>query len=127
MLDMAMTTAQREKQQTISEVPRIMRKVPFLPKLILENWLLYRELQRIKHRLSELEERIPEEKVIVLREIKREDAKKEIRELLKGGRTLYFSEIAGELSIDLELVVGICQELLEKGEIGVDGDALQVA
>lgn len=120
-----MTTAQREK--AISEIPRITRKVLFLPKLILENWLLHRELQRIKRRLSELERRIPEEKVIVLREIKREDAKKEIRELLKGGRTLYFSEIAGELSIDLELVVGICQELLEKGEIGIDGDALQVA
>jgi Mn-dependent DtxR family transcriptional regulator len=63
--------------------------------------------------------------VIVLRKLSREEAKDEIKDLFKTGRTLYYSDIARELRIDLELVVEICQELVEKGEFEVNDDAVQ--
>jgi len=88
-----------------------------------ENVLLRKELDRINHKLAELEERIPEEKVIVLRQISREQAKQEIKQLFSTGRTLYYSDIAEELGLDLKLVVEICQELEEAGEIAVDDSA----
>ena len=62
---------------------------------------------------------MPKEQVIILREISREQAKEEIRKLFLEGDTLYFSDIAKRLSLDLELVVDISRELLEKGEIQV--------
>ena len=60
----------------------------------------------------------------MLRDITREEAKKEIRQLFLTGRTLYYSDIAEELELDLELVVGICREFQENKEIGIDKDAL---
>jgi len=92
--------------------------------LMEENALLRQEIGQIKQKLSELEERIPEEKVIVLREISREKAKKEIRQLFSNERTLYYSDIAEELRLDLKLVVDICHELQESGEIGIDDRVL---
>ena len=59
----------------------------------------------------------------MIRDIARKDAIKEIRQLFKSGRTLYYSDIANELSLDLSLVVDICRELQEKKEIGVDEKA----
>ena len=94
------------------------------PSLVAENTLLRGEIERIKQRLAELERRMPEEKVIVLREISREQAKQEIQELFSNGRTLYYSDIAEELRLDLELVVDICRELQGSGEIKVDENAL---
>ena len=88
-----------------------------------ENVLLRKELDRINHKLAELEERMPEEKVIVLREISREQAEQEINQLFSSDRTLYYSDIAEELGLDLKLVVEICQELEEAGEIAVDDSA----
>jgi len=92
--------------------------------LMEENASLRQEIEQIKQKLSELEERIPEERVIVLREISREEAKEEIRQLFLNGRTLYYSDIAEELGLDLKLVVDICHELQESGEIGVDDRVL---
>ena len=92
--------------------------------LMEENASLRQEIEQIKQKLSELEERIPEEKVIVLREISREKAKKEIRQLFSNERTLYYSDIAEELRLDLKLVVDICHELQESGEIGIDDRVL---
>jgi len=94
------------------------------PSLATENILLQREIEQIKRRLAELEKRMPKEKVIVLREISREQAKQEIQQLFSSGRTLYYSVIAEELSLDLELVVDICQELQDSGEVTVDESAL---
>ena len=88
--------------------------------LATENILLRKEVDRINDKLAELEERIPEEKMIVLREIPREQAKQEIQQLFSSDRTLYYSDIAEELGLDLKLVVEICQELEEAGEIAVD-------
>jgi len=85
---------------------------------------LQEELKQTKQRLLELESRISEEEVIVIRDITREEAKKEIRQLFLTGRTLCYSDIAEELKLDLKLVVDICREFQENKEIGIDEDAL---
>ena len=68
---------------------------------------------------------MPKEKVIVLREISREQAKQEMQQFFSTGRTLYYSDIAEELRLALELVVDIWRELQGKGEIKVDEDILR--
>jgi len=67
---------------------------------------------------------MPKAKVIVLREISREQARQEVRQLFTSGQTLYYSDIAEELGLDLELVVDICRELEESREVKVDRSAL---
>jgi len=113
------------------QVGRVVMTMPFgssepadVLYLMEENASLRREVEQIKQKLFELEERIPEEKVILLREISKEEAKEEIRQLFSSGRTLYYSDIAEELGLDLKLVVDICHELQESGEIGIDGGVL---
>jgi len=54
-----------------------------------------------------------------LRSIDRKEAMKEIQELFKEGETLYYSDIAERLKLDLELVVDICNELESNGIIGM--------
>jgi len=66
-----------------------------------------------------------EEKIVVLREISKEEAEKEILKLFSGGQVLYYSDIAEKLRLDLESVVEICNELQSKGEIEVNDDALR--
>ncbi len=88
-----------------------------------ENLVLRDMIRRIEERLSRIEASLSREKVIVLREISREEAKEEIRRLFSSGKTFYYSDIAQELGLDLEMVVGICNELQKQGEIGVDGGA----
>jgi len=73
----------------------------------------------LEKRINILENKLPEENVIVLREITRDEAKAEIARLFSEGRTLYYSDIATELQLDLELVVDICNELMSEGEISV--------
>ena len=112
-----------EKVHRVNEFIELMQAVKSIPSfsnLLLENVLLHQEVEQIKQRLSELEERVPEEKVIVLKETSMEEAKEEIRQLFSSGRTLYYSDIAKELGLDLEAVVNICGELQESGEIGID-------
>jgi regulator of replication initiation timing len=113
------------------QVERVVITMPFTGSdptdalyLMEENASLRGEIEQIKQKLSELEERIPEEKVIVLREISREKAKEEIRQLFSSGGTLYYSDIAEELRLDLELVVDICDELQKDEEIKIDENAL---
>lgn len=64
-----------------------------------------------------------EEKVIILREINREEARQEILELFSIERTLYYSDIAEKLQLDLKLVVEICHELEDAGKLMVDAAA----
>jgi hypothetical protein len=92
-----------------------------------ENWYLRHEnaalqgrLEILETRISKLEAVTPEVKVVVLREITREQAKSEIRELFASGEALDFEEIVDRLQLDLELVVAICDELMKEGEIGPD-------
>lgn len=61
--------------------------------------------------------------VIVLRSASREQAKQEIRELFASGETLYYSDIVQRLGLDIDLVVGLCKELEEAGEVETLGDA----
>ena len=59
------------------------------------------------------------EKIVVLREISKEEAEKEISKLFSEGQVLYYSDIAQKLRLDLKLVVEICNELQSKGRIEV--------
>ena len=97
---------------------------PFPTWFIMKHLALQEELKQAKQRLAELESRISGEEVIVIREITREEAEQEIQQLFQSGRTLYYSDIAEELKLDLKLVVDICREFQENKEIGIDEDAL---
>lgn len=84
-----------------------------------ENYLLRQRIQAIEERLANIETTIPREEVIVLREIGRDEAKMEIERLFAEGETLYYSDIAKKLRIDLELVVDICEELFGEGKVRI--------
>ena len=90
-----------------------------------ENYLLRQRMWAIEERLANIEATIPKERVVVLREISREEAKAEITKLFSEGKTLYYSDIAEQLRIDLKMVVEICNELQSRGEIKVVDDTLQ--
>ena len=62
---------------------------------------------------------------VEVRDISRQQAKEEIRDLFLSGQTLYYSDIAEGLQIELPLVVELCRELQDEGEIEVDADALR--
>ncbi len=85
-----------------------------------ENLILRDTIRKIEERLTNIEASLPSEKVIILRELSKEDAKDEIKKLFSSGKTLYYSDIAQQLGLDLELVVDICNELQEQGEITID-------
>ena len=88
------------------------------------------EVNQLRERVKEREERVEvletpllgDEQVVMLRTLTREEAKKEIRELFQTGETLFYSDIATRLGLDLKLVVDICDELVEEGEVGIDAD-----
>jgi len=90
-----------------------------------ENYTLKQIVRAIEERLTYIEATIPKERVVILRELSREEAEKEILELFAESQTLYYSDIAEKLGIDLRLVVEICNELQNKGEIEVVDDTLQ--
>ncbi len=90
-----------------------------------ENKMLRQNIQAIEKRLVNIEATIPKEKVVILREISKEEAEKEIIELFTQGQILYYSDIAERLGFDLKMVVDICNELQTKGEIEVVDDTLQ--
>jgi hypothetical protein len=57
---------------------------------------------------------------VVLRSIPREEAKKEILDLYKQSKaSLFYSDMAERLALDLEVVLELCTELENEGEIGV--------
>jgi len=87
-----------------------------------ENFLLRQRIRAVEERLAKIEASLPKERVLILREISREEAREEIRNLFSTGRTLYYSDIAEQLRLDLKLVVDICSELQSKGEIEVVDD-----
>ncbi len=74
----------------------------------------------LEQEVSDLKSAVPQESIIVLRSITREQAKQEIRDLFQSGETLFYSDIARRLRIDLPIVVDICHELIEEGDIGID-------
>ena len=90
-----------------------------------ENLMLRDTLRRIEGRLASIEASLPSEKIIVLREVTREEAEKDIRNLFSKGEILYYSDIAERLRLDLQLVVEICNELQSKGEVEIVDDTLR--
>lgn len=106
--------------------------LPYLENYLAERKLLEERLEALdmlEQRVGALEKRVasleavsPVEKVIVLRELSKEEAKKEILELFTKEDSLYYSDIAEKLSLDLKLVVDICNELQAAGEIHVLGN-----
>lgn len=86
---------------------------------------LSHKLKSLEERLAKIEASLPAEKVIVLREISKKNAEKEILNLFSKGRALYYSDIAERLNLDLQLVVEICNKLQKSGEIEIDDNALR--
>ena len=80
---------------------------------------LERRVKALEVELTKVRDLLPEEEVIVLRELSKEEAKQEIRDLFTAGGTWYYSDIVRRLKLDAEMVVDICNELMEEGEIGV--------
>lgn len=96
---------------------------PLAPTFVMQYFAMKDELKKLKQRLEELEAKNSGEgEVIMIRDITREDAKREIKQLFKSERTLYYSDIVKELGIELEMVVDICNELQEKKEIEKDAN-----
>lgn len=94
-----------------------------LDELIQENVRLRRDINALIQKVSELITLLCEdyanraENLIVLREIPRDQAKKEIAELFQKSKSLYYSDIAERLRLDLELVVELCSELGREGKV----------
>lgn len=85
------------------------------------------EIVELRERVEFMESqfaRIPENilyEVIEIREVGQEQAKAEITELFGETKApLYYSDIMDQLGIEPELVVEICQELIDEGLIGLD-------
>lgn len=82
-----------------------------------------RIIERIDQRIDELVERGNietgggEEEVIILRTLPREQAKKEILDLVEKHDKLYYGDIAEKLRLGLEQVVEIVGELEKEGKI----------
>ena len=89
------------------------------------------ELEALKARVLDLEEEVArllalttDEEVIELRDVSKEEAKQEILAMFQSGETLFYSDLATRLRLDLPLVVEVCQELEQEGEIEVHADAI---
>ena len=52
-----------------------------------------------------------------LRDITREEAREEIRALFSEGEIIYMSDVASRLNLPDELVVELCLELADEGEL----------
>ncbi len=78
----------------------------------------------LEERVARLEELSAEVKVIELREITMDEARAEIVDLFAAGETLYYSDIADRLRLDLEMVVEICHKLQEEDVIYVADHAV---
>jgi len=97
-----------------------------ITKLQRENNYLQQQVEELQKKVSKLMESLPTQKTIILREINKAQAKQEIKKLFTATyEPLYYSDIAEELKLDLEMVVEICQELIKEGEIEIDTDTLR--
>ena len=85
---------------------------------------LTEQVNRLVKILGEMSKRMESmqtssEDVMVLRSITRDEAKKEILDLLDKSDKLYYYDIAEALRLDLEEVVQIMSELESEGFVGV--------
>jgi hypothetical protein len=94
-----------------------------LSQLLQENVRVRQEISDLAGKLSELIDLIRDNYpagtggMMVLRNISRPQAKKEILQLFKKQQSLYYSDVADQLRLDLEFVVDICAELEREGKI----------
>jgi len=77
-----------------------------------------RNLESTLPSLMEASQRGVAERVIVLRTLTKERAKQEILQLFQDGNVHDYGDISERLSLDLQLVVEICNELEREGRIG---------
>lgn len=97
-----------------------------LAELQRRNGLLEQQITKLTRRLDQLMQTIGVEETVVLREVGMEQAKQEIKDLFASSdRTLYYSDIAEALGLDLKVVVRVCKELMKEGEITTDDEALR--
>jgi hypothetical protein len=73
-----------------------------------------KELSDLRARVEALEASLSEH-VVVLRELSRDDAKRELIEFFRTHETAYPSDAAGELRLDAETVRDLCAELARDG------------
>ena len=109
--------------------PRHLYGIPYLwssIKLVYQHSAEVRSIQQFNTDLlaemKKLVEHIVDQRptTMVLRAISRDQAKGEILELFKKtNKTLFYSDVSERLSLDLELVVELCNELEKEGLIGV--------
>ena len=113
-------------RETDTTSPRIIRRPlsisPLPTRFVVGYFALQEELRQARQKLAELKNRLSGEEVMVVRDITKEEAKEEIRQLFAKGQTLYYSVIVKELGLDLELVVDVCNELESEGVVGVDAN-----
>ena len=82
--------------------------------------LLESRVDALEKEVKKLKKR-EEEKVIVLRDISRDQVKREVLELFQRDKPLFYSDIAELLRLDLATVVEICEELIAEGEVMARG------
>ncbi|GEM_PF-4061081 len=111
-----------KKEETIED---------FNPKYQIIEYNEYTELRRIKEETNKLRKEVDElrlklggndEHIVFIREINRNQAKKEIDEFIKTNKTTDLIDIQNKLGIDLELIVDIVKELNKEGKVKLDAD-----
>jgi dCTP deaminase len=112
-----------EIRETLEKLAGLPEKFDdFLSKYQKQNERLIEHNQRLLGEMKALVEYIVGERTqtVVLRAIPREQAKQEIIDLFRESKgTLFYSDVAEALSLDLQLVVALCNELESEGRIGV--------
>jgi len=119
--NLAKSTAEKSTLAVIKEATNAKKIIGNLREY---NSSLLGRIRSLEERFTAIENSLPSEKVILLREISKKDAIKEIHDLFSKNKTLYYSDIAELLNLDLQSVVEICNEMQKRGEIEVDDDAL---
>ncbi len=93
------------------EVERLKKQVAILSARVAE---LERELESARNTESD--------NIIVLRDITKEQARKEILEAFKVREPLDYVDLADTLTLDLSLILEVCDDLMEEGVIVFNDD-----
>ena len=90
----------------------------------LPRYALQAEVESLYERIAALEALAIEEPE-PLRDIPKEQAREEIRALYSEGGTIYMSDVADRLNLPDEMVVEICLELADAGELNQRDNAME--
>lgn len=80
--------------------------------------LLRNSVEELTLTIQALLSTLPARETVELREISKDQAKKEILELFSEDKVLHYDELAETLRLDLRFVVEVCNELVSEGKIG---------